>query len=254
MQLAPRRLGTRTSTHFSAGPHARNFLLLLPSTPGGRSAIMSTLGKRKSREEKKTENEEVVADTLAGEVAATHGSTLFVSNLPYTATSVDLQTLFSDLAPVRSAFVVTEHGTGVSKGVGYVSFAIREDAQHAQNTVLQDGLSLQGRNLRVQWADTKVGLFVCFHDFSYHIDFFFSSRNTRLRKMPKLPRSPIRLQKNPRHHRRRLGRATPTRYGPSSSLASQLGLMLKLCGKKCESTRVQRRLNGPLRMRMGART
>ena len=58
-------------------------------------------------------------------------STLFVSNLPYTATSVDLQTLFSDIAPVRTAFVVTEHGTGMSKAVGYVSFAIKEDAQPA---------------------------------------------------------------------------------------------------------------------------
>ncbi|KAJ2930582.1 hypothetical protein H1R20_g6499, partial [Candolleomyces eurysporus] len=46
-------------------------------------------------------------------------ATLFVSNLPYTATSVDLETLFSDIAPVRTAFVVTKHGTGVSKGVGY---------------------------------------------------------------------------------------------------------------------------------------
>ncbi|KIJ57897.1 hypothetical protein HYDPIDRAFT_63815, partial [Hydnomerulius pinastri MD-312] len=61
--------------------------------------------------------------------------TLFVSNLPYGATSTDLQTTFSDLAPVRSAFVVLEHGTGVSKGVGYVSFSIKEDAQTAFDTI-----------------------------------------------------------------------------------------------------------------------
>lgn len=85
-------------------------------------------------------------------------STLFVSNLPYTATSVDLQTLFSDIAPVRSAFVVTEHGTGVSKGVGYVSFAIKEDAQSAFDKIAKEGLSLVGRNLRVQWAESKVRL------------------------------------------------------------------------------------------------
>ena len=41
---------------------------------------------------------------------------------PYDATSTDLQTACSDLAPVRSAFVVFGHGSGVSKGVGYVSF------------------------------------------------------------------------------------------------------------------------------------
>ncbi|KAJ7470400.1 hypothetical protein FB451DRAFT_1253606 [Mycena latifolia] len=99
--------------------------------------MASTLGKRKERDEE------------------AHGSTLFVSNLPYTATSVDLQTLFSDIAPVRSAFVVTEPGTGVSKGVGYVSFALKEDAQSAFDSISKDGINLVGRNLRVQWADTK---------------------------------------------------------------------------------------------------
>ncbi|KAG5652797.1 hypothetical protein H0H81_003627 [Sphagnurus paluster] len=103
---------------------------------------MATLGKRKDREE---EPENIAA----------HGSTLFVSNLPYTATSVDLQTLFSDIAPVRSAFVVLEPGTRVSKGVGYVSFAIKEDAQTAYDTITKDGLNLVGRNLRVQWAENK---------------------------------------------------------------------------------------------------
>ena len=79
-----------------------------------------------------------------------------MSNLPYTATSVDLQTLFSDIAPVRSAFVVLEPGTGVSKGVGYVAFSVKEDAQEAFDTITKDGIKIVGRNLRVQWADTKV--------------------------------------------------------------------------------------------------
>lgn len=80
-------------------------------------------------------------------------STFFVSNLPYTATSTDLQTLFSDLAPVRSAFVVLSND--VSKGVGYVSFAIKEDAKMAMETIEKDVLQLNGRPLRVQWADKK---------------------------------------------------------------------------------------------------
>ncbi|KAJ6606609.1 hypothetical protein DFH09DRAFT_1242093 [Mycena vulgaris] len=107
-------------------------------------ASESTLGKRKEREED------------------AHGSTIFVSNLPYTATSVDLQTLFSDIAPVRSAFVVTEPGTGVSKGVGYVAFALKEDAQSAFDTISKDGINILGRNLRVQWADTKVISLIAF--------------------------------------------------------------------------------------------
>ncbi|KAI0031894.1 hypothetical protein K488DRAFT_38076, partial [Vararia minispora EC-137] len=103
---------------------------------------MSTLGKRKQRGDPEPREEH-------------HGSMLFVSNLPYTATSTDLQTLFSDLAPVRSAFVVTEHGTGVSKGVGYVSFATREDAEAAMKEVGEKSLVLQGRGLRVAWAASK---------------------------------------------------------------------------------------------------
>ncbi|KZV91655.1 hypothetical protein EXIGLDRAFT_675838 [Exidia glandulosa HHB12029] len=94
---------------------------------------------------------ELVTD--ASTSSPTHGSTLFVSNLPYTATSVDLQTLFSDIGPVRSAFVVTDKETKVSKGVGYVSFAIREDAQRALDDPA--ALQLDGRTLRLQWPSQK---------------------------------------------------------------------------------------------------
>ena len=105
-------------------------------------------------------------------------STLFVSNLPYTATSTDLQTLFSDIAPVRSAFVVTEPGSGVSKGVEYVSFAIKEDAESSFAKIAEEGISLVGRKLRVQWAESKV-LF-CF--------IFDSNTTTHYIIQPKEPR------------------------------------------------------------------
>ncbi|KJA15654.1 hypothetical protein HYPSUDRAFT_48115 [Hypholoma sublateritium FD-334 SS-4] len=101
--------------------------------------------EKKKKERKEREEGDVLA----------HGATLFVSNLPYSATSVDLQTLFSDIAPVRTAFVVTEQGSGVSKGVGYVSFALKEDAESAYEQLSKDGINLVGRKLRVQWADSK---------------------------------------------------------------------------------------------------
>ena len=82
-------------------------------------------------------------------------STLFVSNLPYTVTSIDLKTLFSDIAPVRNAFVVLEHSTGVSKGVGYVSFAIKEDIQLALDKISSEGLTIDGRSVRVQLANAR---------------------------------------------------------------------------------------------------
>ncbi|KIP11301.1 hypothetical protein PHLGIDRAFT_124953 [Phlebiopsis gigantea 11061_1 CR5-6] len=108
--------------------------------------MSNSLGKRKEREEETQETEQKA-----------HGATLFVSNLPYSATSTDIKTLFSDIGPVRTAFVVLEQGTGTSKGVGYVSFAIREDAQLAFDKVNEsaEGISLDGRRLRVQWAGSK---------------------------------------------------------------------------------------------------
>ncbi|CAE7109595.1 unnamed protein product [Rhizoctonia solani] len=87
------------------------------------------------------------------ETGEAHGSTLFVSNLPYTATSTDVQTLFSDIAPVRSAFVVLDKETKASKGVAYVSFAIKEDASMALES--EKPFELDGRVLRLQWADRK---------------------------------------------------------------------------------------------------
>jgi RNA recognition motif-containing protein len=85
-------------------------------------------------------------------------STLFVSNLPFTATSTDLRTLFSDIGPVRSAFVVLDRDSGVSKGVGYVSFAIKEDAKAAIEQFDSQGIVLDGRALRVQLAASKARL------------------------------------------------------------------------------------------------
>ncbi|KAI0071311.1 RNA-binding domain-containing protein [Panus rudis PR-1116 ss-1] len=105
----------------------------------------SALGKRKERDGEPSE-------------VKTHGSTIFVSNLPYSATSTDLKTLFSDLGPVRSAFVVLDQATGNSKGVGYVSFSIKEDAQLAYdraNNSNDEPIVLDGRKLRVTWADSK---------------------------------------------------------------------------------------------------
>ncbi|KAG1853295.1 hypothetical protein C8R48DRAFT_723513 [Suillus tomentosus] len=106
--------------------------------------MATSLGKRRQREED------------AQPSSQSHGSTLFVSNLPYDATSTDLQTTFSDLAPVRYAFVVTNNGTGESKGFGYVSFSIKEDAQTAFDTVSTEGIKINGRKLRVKWADKKM--------------------------------------------------------------------------------------------------
>ena len=138
-------------------------------------ASPSALGKRKERSNE--DKIEVKAESTETDVSKVHGyvlhhyhnllltsssATLFVSNLPYTATSTDLQTLFSDIGPVKSAFVVTEQGTGVSKGVGYVTFAMKEDADSAFEKLSGkpggESMEIAGRKLRGVWADNKVCL------------------------------------------------------------------------------------------------
>jgi RNA recognition motif-containing protein len=61
---------------------------------------------------------------------------------------------------VRYAFVVSKNGSGESKGFGYVSFSIKEDAQTAFDTVSTEGIEINGRKLRVKWADKKMVGFV----------------------------------------------------------------------------------------------
>lgn len=87
-------------------------------------------------------------------------STLFVSSLPYNATSTDLVTHFSFIGPVRHGFVATDRETGKSKGVGYVTYAMREDAERALEELDGGAFGDKGRKIRVTWADRKVS--TCF--------------------------------------------------------------------------------------------
>lgn len=100
---------------------------------------------------------EVEQHSVAGasaEMSARASNTLFISRLPFSATTIDLQSLFSDVGPLRRAFVVTDPNTKTSKGVGYVTFSIFEDAQRAL-TKLQ-GKKLDGkRAITITWADAK---------------------------------------------------------------------------------------------------
>lgn len=93
-----------------------------------------------------------------------------MSNLSYSTSQEALQAAFDDLAPVRSCFIVYEKdpldatSKGQSKGVGYVTFAIREDAEGIIERYSESGgeqLKINGRVARVKWADRKVRLFSC---------------------------------------------------------------------------------------------
>ncbi|BEI86295.1 hypothetical protein CcaverHIS002_0605820 [Cutaneotrichosporon cavernicola] len=84
-------------------------------------------------------------------------TTLFVSSLPYNATSTDLVTHFSFVGPVRHGFVATDRESGKSKGVGYVTYAMKEDAERAVTELDGSEFGAKGRKIRVSWADKKPG-------------------------------------------------------------------------------------------------
>ncbi len=78
------------------------------------------------------------------------GGRLYVGNLPYTATSQDLQDLFAQVGTVASVSLVTDRASGQSKGFGFVEMASKEEAQAVIERF--NGYDLKGRALKVNEA------------------------------------------------------------------------------------------------------
>lgn len=79
------------------------------------------------------------------------GNAVFVRGLPASATGDQLESFFSSVGPIRRTFVVTDT-TPLRKctGVGFVHFALREDAKKAID--FMQGASFTGRKLRLDFA------------------------------------------------------------------------------------------------------
>jgi RNA recognition motif-containing protein len=75
---------------------------------------------------------------------------LYIGNLAYSATSEDLEALFSRAGKVESAAVVTDKFSGRSKGFGFVEMADATDAANAIES-LNDS-EFQGRRIKVAEA------------------------------------------------------------------------------------------------------
>ncbi len=75
---------------------------------------------------------------------------LYVGNLPYTATTDDLRTHFSQAGTVTDAVVIMDKMSGRSKGFGFVEFEKDEEAAKAIEMFSQK--DFQGRALVVNEA------------------------------------------------------------------------------------------------------
>ena len=78
--------------------------------------------------------------------------TLYVGNLPWTITEDDLTNAFQAHGQVISARIITEKGTGRSKGFGFIDV---EDSDAPNMIKLMNGFQLGGRPLIVSEAKPK---------------------------------------------------------------------------------------------------
>lgn len=77
---------------------------------------------------------------------------LFVGNLSWGTSDVDLEQLFSPYGEVRSARVITDRDTGRSRGFGFVELETN-DVSAVINAV--NGREVDGRPVRVNEAEDK---------------------------------------------------------------------------------------------------
>lgn len=78
---------------------------------------------------------------------------IYVGNLSYRLTEDDLLNAFSKYGEVTSATVITDKGSGQSKGFGFVEMTSADQGEAAIKEL--DGALLDGRNIKVNKARPK---------------------------------------------------------------------------------------------------
>ncbi len=80
------------------------------------------------------------------------GKKLYVGNLPDSATEQDLSDKFAAYGTVKSVKLVTDRGTGRSRGFGFIEMASDAEAHAAIDSL--NGTDYDGRPMKVNEART----------------------------------------------------------------------------------------------------
>ncbi len=78
---------------------------------------------------------------------------VFVGNLPKATTQEELSTLFAQAGEVTLAEIITDRGTGASRGFAFVTLGTQSEAEKAIE--MFNAYSLNERELKVDWAKPK---------------------------------------------------------------------------------------------------
>ena len=78
---------------------------------------------------------------------------IYAGNLSYEVTSDDLQAAFEPFGQVTSVSIITDRGTGQSKGFGFVEMEARGEALAAIEAL--NGTELKGRAIKVNEAKPR---------------------------------------------------------------------------------------------------
>ena len=83
------------------------------------------------------------------------GTRLYVGNLPYAVTELDLRDLFGGIGTVTDAKIVTDRETGRPRGFGFVEMSTEDEARKAIEEI--NGRDVQGRQVAVKEAEERRG-------------------------------------------------------------------------------------------------
>ena len=79
-------------------------------------------------------------------------TSIYVGNLPWSATQEGVESLFSPYGEVLSVTLVSDRETGRARGFGFVEM---EDADAINAIAALDGKEFEGRALRINKAEPK---------------------------------------------------------------------------------------------------